>query len=139
MPPTQAAHASVRFADGAPNLKTLINGQPEDIGSAYLQVNGATVASSFNYGTITPFVSASAGTLSLVARDELGYAVGPLKTTALSPAQTLHVNRSGHISKVPRTHVRRAREQRQCAAFVIRGLAGDAASGFRQIPRLEPL
>ena len=87
MPPTQAAPASVRFADGAPNLETLINGQPADIGSAYLQMNGSTVASSFNYGTLTPFVHISAGTHSLVARDELGYAVGPLKTTALSPGK----------------------------------------------------
>jgi hypothetical protein len=82
-----AAPASVRFADGAPLLKTLISGVPGDIGPAYLQVNGATVASSFNYGTLTPFVNVSAGTLSLVARDELGYAVGPLKSTALSPAK----------------------------------------------------
>jgi hypothetical protein len=33
---------------------------------------------------MTPFLSEAAGTLSLVARDEAGYAVGPLKSSALS-------------------------------------------------------
>jgi hypothetical protein len=78
------ANASVRFAEGAPNLETLIGGVPESIGFAYLQVDGKTVASSFNYGTFTPFVAVSAGAHSLVARDELGYAVGPLATPALT-------------------------------------------------------
>jgi hypothetical protein len=83
MPPT-AVNVSVRFADGAPHLETLIGSVPTDIGSAYLQVDGRTVTSSFEYGTLTPFVQLRAGTHSLVARDDLGYAVGPLHTTALS-------------------------------------------------------
>ena len=52
---------------------------------AYLQVDGETVASTFDYGDFTPFLSVNAGTLSLVARDEAGYAVGPLKSSALLP------------------------------------------------------
>lgn len=82
--PAQAATARVRFADGAPFLETLIDGVPEDIGAAYLQVDNATVASSFAYGTMTSFLTLTPGVHSLVARDTLGYAVGPLKTTALS-------------------------------------------------------
>ena len=74
----------MRFAEGAPFLETLINGVPTDIGQAYLQVDGATVASTFTYGTVTQFSATSAGTHSLRALDELGYAVGPLKTPALS-------------------------------------------------------
>lgn len=82
--PSTSARVSVRFAEGAPVLETIINGVPAPIGQAYLQVNGKSVASTFNYGAITSFVTLNAGTLSLVARDELGYAVGPLKTTALA-------------------------------------------------------
>jgi hypothetical protein len=84
MPPAQAGTARVRFADGAPVLETIINGEPEGIGAAYLQVNGSTVVSSFSYGGITEFFNLTPGTKSLVARDELGYAVGPLKSAPLS-------------------------------------------------------
>lgn len=80
----QQAGARVRFADGAPALETLINGVPQDIGTAYLQMDGATVASQFSYGTLTPFLGVGAGAHSLVARDQLGYAVGPLKTPSLT-------------------------------------------------------
>jgi hypothetical protein len=83
--PSEGASVRVRFAEGAPFLETLINGVPADIGPAYLQVDGATVASTFTYGTVTQFSATSAGTHSLVARDTLGYAVGPFKTPALSP------------------------------------------------------
>lgn len=76
--PQGGGTALVRFADGAPNLETLIGGVPEDIGNAYLQYDARTVASSFAYGTITPFVSVTAGSHTLTARDQLGYAVGPL-------------------------------------------------------------
>ncbi len=73
----------MRFVEGAPSLETLINGVPTDIGtSAYLTVNGATVATSFLYGSRTPFVPVPAGVLSLTALDSLGFAVGPVKTTA---------------------------------------------------------
>jgi hypothetical protein len=82
--PAQAAPARVRFVDGAPTLATLINGLPQDIGTAYLQLDGSTVASSFAYGTISPFMPIPAGTHSLTARDQLGYAIGPLKTPSLS-------------------------------------------------------
>jgi hypothetical protein len=81
--PPVAGNVTVRFADGAPLLETLIEGVPTNIGPAYLQVNGRTVASSFDYGTLTPFVTLPAGTLSLKALDSLGYSVGPLETTAL--------------------------------------------------------
>ena len=83
MPP-QAASAHVRFIDGAPSLETLINGVPQDIGTAYLQLGGKTVASLFTYGSISPFTLVPPGPQSLTARDELGYAVGPLKTAALT-------------------------------------------------------
>jgi hypothetical protein len=81
--PATAAKVQVRFAEGAPVLETLINGVPQDIGnSAYLTVNGATVTTAFPYGSITPFVALPAGTLSLTALDSVGYAVGPIKTSA---------------------------------------------------------
>jgi hypothetical protein len=80
--PTGAAKAQVRFAEGAPALEALVNGVPQDIGSsAYLTVNGATVATSFPYGAVTPFLALPAGTLSLTALDSVGYSVGPIKTT----------------------------------------------------------
>jgi hypothetical protein len=82
--PSVPSNVLVRFADGAPSLKTLINGYPTDIGAAYLQVNGKTVASSFQYGTLTTFVMLPAGALSLKALDTTGYFVGPLKSTALT-------------------------------------------------------
>ena len=82
--PRQAGSARARFVDGAPSLETIINGVPQDIGLAYLQLNGSTVASSFAYGTFTPFMPVPAGTHSLTARDEVGYAVGPLKTSSLT-------------------------------------------------------
>lgn len=87
--PGQSATARVRFADGAPHLETLINGYPQDIGSnAYLQVDSQTVVTTFSYGTFTSFLSMNAGAHSLVARDPLGYAVGPLKTTTLTAGKT---------------------------------------------------
>jgi hypothetical protein len=82
--PSVPANVTVRFADGVPLLQTLVGGVPTTLGSAYLQVNGKTVASSFNYGTVTPFASLPAGTLSLRALDELGYFVGPIKTPSLT-------------------------------------------------------
>ncbi len=75
----------MRFADGAPSLETLINGVPQDIGLAYLQLDHSTVMSLFVYGAFSPFMQVAPGTHSLTARDELGYAVGPLKAPSLSP------------------------------------------------------
>jgi hypothetical protein len=88
-----ATKAQVRFVEGAPLLEALVNGVPTDIGStAFLTVNGATVATSFLYGTRTPFVPVPAGTLSLTALDSLGFAVGPVKTTsAISAGKTYTV------------------------------------------------
>ncbi len=83
--PSTSNSAQVRFVDGAPSLETLINGYPTDIGLAYLQVGGATVTYNFVYGSATSFVPEPAGVQSLVARDTLGYAVGPLKSASLSP------------------------------------------------------
>ncbi len=79
----------VRFVDGAPNLATIIGSIPQTICSGasapcYLQVDGVTATQNVYYGSITSFVSEPAGTLSLVARDSRGYAVGPLKTPALA-------------------------------------------------------
>jgi hypothetical protein len=87
--PSGPSNVSVRFVDGAPSLEALVNGTPQSIcvgvsAPCYLQVNGQTVSQLFYYGTMTPFVSVPAGTLSLVARDVVGYAVGPIKTTTLS-------------------------------------------------------
>ncbi len=80
---TTAAKAQVRFVEGAPSLEALVGGVPTDIGvTAYLTVNGMTVATSFLYGSRTPFVPVPAGTLSLVALDSSGYAVGPVKTSS---------------------------------------------------------
>lgn len=84
MPP-QAASVRVRFAQGAPELETMVGSVVLNIGLAYLQVDGKTAASSFNYGTFTPFLMVPAGAHSIVARDVAGYAVGPIKTSSLSP------------------------------------------------------
>jgi len=59
--PRQAGSARARFVDGAPSLETIINGVPQDIGLAYLQLNGSTVASSFAYGTFTLKTSSLTG------------------------------------------------------------------------------
>ena len=81
-PTSTITKAQVRFVEGAPILETLINGVVQPISSPYLNVNGATVASSFLYSTRTPFVPISAGTLTLVARDSFGNTISPVKTSA---------------------------------------------------------
>lgn len=86
--PAPNGTARVRFVDGAPSLEALINGVPQDLGPyTYLQVDSKNVASAFTYGTMTSFLNVTAGALSLVARDTLGYAVGPLTSSALSPGK----------------------------------------------------
>jgi hypothetical protein len=80
-PATAPAKAEVRFVEGAPELEAIINGAPQDIGNAYLTVNNGTVASSFAYGTLTPFMPVTPGILSLAARNSLGAVVGPVNTT----------------------------------------------------------
>ena len=83
--PATPGVTSVRFAEGAPELETSVNGVVQPIGlNAYLQVNAQTVESTFAYGTISPFTTLTAGTLSLTVRNTEGYAVGPLKSAALS-------------------------------------------------------
>ncbi len=82
--PSQSGTAQVRFVEGAPVLEALVGGVPTSIGTAYLTVGGQTVASSFSYGVVTPFVPLPAGTQRVAARDSLGYSVGPLPTTTLS-------------------------------------------------------
>ena len=82
--PAQPGSVSVRFADGAPSLEALVNGVPTDIGAAYLQVDGRTVASSFAYGSPTSFVTLPAGAHSLKALDTTGYFVGPLRSPSLA-------------------------------------------------------
>jgi hypothetical protein len=74
----------VRFADGAPVLETLSGSQLQVLGTAYLQLDAQTIASSFEYGTFTPFLPVAAGAHTLTARDSLGYAVGPLPTGPLT-------------------------------------------------------
>ena len=86
--PAQNGTARVRFADGSPSLEALVNGVPQDLGPyTYLQADHQNVASAFVYGAFTSFLNVNAGALSLVARDTLGYAVGPLTTTALTPGK----------------------------------------------------
>jgi hypothetical protein len=84
MPPASSATVQVRFAEGAPELEALINGVPQDIGAAYLQVDGQTVTNTFNYGSLTQFLPFPPGAHSLVALDELGYRVGPFKSPTLA-------------------------------------------------------
>ncbi|HEY4433016.1 MAG TPA: DUF4397 domain-containing protein [Candidatus Cybelea sp.] len=84
MPPAAASTVRVRFAEAAPELETIINGVPGPIGSAYLQVNGQTVSSQFDYATITPFLTTTPGTKSLTALNVLGYRVGPFKSAPLT-------------------------------------------------------
>lgn len=81
-PSTAPAKAQVRFAEGAPKLEAVINGVLQELSGTYLTVNNATVASSFTYGTFTPFVPVPAGTLTLNALEPVGYALGPVKTNA---------------------------------------------------------
>ncbi len=76
-----AQPAKVRYLDGAPSLETLLGS------NVYLQVDSRTVVSIFDYGSMTSFLPVAAGTHELVARNTLGYSVGPLKTTALSPGK----------------------------------------------------
>lgn len=82
--PGQSGNVRVRYGEGAPTLEALINGVPQSIGTAYLQVDSKTVVSVFTYGSITSFLTLSPGVHSLTARDTLGYAVGPLKMPSLS-------------------------------------------------------
>jgi hypothetical protein len=82
--PAPAADARARFVDGAPELETMIAGRPQPIGTAYLQMDGSTVASSFAYGTFTSFVPLRSGAHELTARNEEGYSVGPLKTAPIT-------------------------------------------------------
>ena len=82
--PLGTGAVQVRFLEGAPSLDVLVNGIPTDLGAAYLTVGGATIATSFPYGTLTPFSSFPAGTLSLEARDTSGYVVGPVKMGTLA-------------------------------------------------------
>lgn len=77
--------------EGAPLLETLVGGVPTGLGTAYLAVDGRTVASSFPYGNVTPFVSLPAGTASVEALDSLGYSVGPLSTGALTAGKSYTV------------------------------------------------
>lgn len=89
----QNGTARVRFLDGAPSLETLIGGLPQPLcpgpsTPCYLQVGKQTVTNSFYYGSMTSFLNVTAGTLSLTARVEAGYNVGPLQTTALAPGKS---------------------------------------------------
>ena len=77
-------HGPRPFRRGSSELEALINGYPQSIGNAYLQVDGQTVSSEFNYGTLTNFLSLSPGAHSLEALDILGYRVGPIKSASLS-------------------------------------------------------
>jgi len=83
--PAQGAQAvHVRLVDGAPALETYIGGFLEKITPAYATLNGVTVTSALSYGTITPFTTCAAGAASIIARNDQGYAVGPLKTPNLT-------------------------------------------------------
>jgi hypothetical protein len=87
----QAGAVQVRFVEGAPSLEAIVNGTPTDLGAAYLRVNGQTVASTFPYGSVTPFSPVSAGVLAVEALDGLGYSVGPLKTPPLAAGKRYSV------------------------------------------------
>lgn len=84
LPPTSAGMALARFVEGAPELETIIDGVPQELSGAYLQVNGQTVASQFSYGTLTSFVLVTPGKQSLLALNSQGYRVGPFQSSALS-------------------------------------------------------
>jgi hypothetical protein len=84
MPPASSSGVRVRFAEAAPSLETIINGVPQSIGNAYLRVNGQTVSSQFNYGSISSFLNMTPGTKSMSALNILGYRVGPFKSSPLT-------------------------------------------------------
>jgi hypothetical protein len=85
-PPVSSAPGTVRlrFLEAAPSLQALVNGQPTDLGAAYLSVNGATTSSEFPYSYLTAYSTFHAGTESIEALDSLGYKVGPIRTTSLA-------------------------------------------------------
>jgi len=94
------AKAQVRFAEGAPNLEAVINGVVQELSGTYLTVNNATVATSFVYGTFTPFVPIAPGTLTLNALDSNGNALGPVKTNvAVASGKSYTVVLAGNYPK----------------------------------------
>jgi len=102
--PSTHTSVRIRFVDGAPLLETPIGSTPQSIcagasAPCYLQVNGQSVTQSFYYGSISPFVGVPSGTLALVARDEAGYAVGPLKTPPLAGGSTYTIAVIGSYPK----------------------------------------
>ena len=89
MPPASSSTVRIRFADGAPELEAIINGVPQAIcrgasAPCYLQVDGQTVSTQFDYGSMTQFLLLNAGAHSMTALDSLGYRVGPLKSAPLA-------------------------------------------------------
>jgi hypothetical protein len=83
-----AGNAQARFVDGTPSLEAIIGSTPQPIcagvsAPCYLQVDGQTVTQLFTYGSISNFMSLSAGVHSMRALDTSGYFVGPLKTPSL--------------------------------------------------------
>ena len=64
-------------------------------------------ARSFTTARMTSFLSVTAGTHSLVARDIWGIAVGPLKIAALDRRQAIHADLGGNVSEIQRAGVRR--------------------------------
>jgi hypothetical protein len=85
-PPASSTPGTVqlRFLEAAPTLEAIVNGQPTDIGPAYLSVGGTTIASSFPYAALTAFSNFPAGAQSIELLDSIGYKVGPLETSALA-------------------------------------------------------
>ena len=84
LPSSSSGTARARFVEAAPDLEALINGVPTQLESVYLRVNGQTLASSFDYSTITQYFDVNPGTASVSALDTNGYRVGPLKASGLS-------------------------------------------------------
>jgi hypothetical protein len=91
---TPSSQAQVRFVEGSPALETEVGGVPIPLGTSFLQVNGVTIASQFEYGSITQFVKAS-GVQTIRIADSLGYNIGPFTTPALAAGSTYSVVLAG--------------------------------------------
>src|SRR5262249_34493702 len=76
-----------------------VAGAPVGLGTAFLQVNEATVASYFPYGWITSYSGYPAGVLNVRVLDSLGYSVGPFKTAPLASGKSYSVVLVGKYPK----------------------------------------
>jgi len=89
--PPAPTQSTIRFVEAAPLLEEDVGGVPIGLGTSYLMVDGATIASLFEYGTITQCANYSAASHTIAVFDSLGYSVGPFKTPALAAGKSYSI------------------------------------------------